>query len=265
MARQPFIVIPHEPVSIGSLLEAPGRPASHLLEYLYPGMVWRSGATFAFNSFNMDLGSPKPIDFMALLGLEANVAATGQMLIAASAIEDNPSVYGGPIKPMPDIYPSPVSPSFQFQWFQELPSPIVGQFPRFWWANQDGFQGGATFLIVGNKITFQRYAEHDWEIGVDDNSTVAFTRSGVPDIAQGVIQRTLSFTMKWVSEAEYYEKIAPLDEAVGRQKPVLICFDPDAGSRRQALTFFGLLTENPRSRRINARAFERRFEIRSFI
>jgi hypothetical protein len=264
MAKPPFIVIPHEPVSVTGANAAPGRPASHLFEFLFPGMLWRMQTAATSATIQADFGSARPIDFAALLNVDrGGLSISAGVNLGATAGASG--VYAGPAVPVPEVAQVPPPDEGQFHWFHNIAGGLSARHAE--WRLQDGsaFTGGAAFAIAGQKITFARYAEHDWEVGVDDSSTVAFTRSGVPDVAEGSIQRTLSFTLKWVSEAEYFDKIVPLDRVVGRRKPVLICFDEDAGARRQALTYFGLLTDNGRSRRINARAFERRFEIRSFI
>lgn len=262
MAAQPFFVIPYQPISIIESNARAERPASHLVEYLYPGMVWRTMGPQIFVNVAMDLGEEKSIDFFAMLGVSSwsGVTANAVMGTSLGGFEQ----YASASFSIPEPAEPPPA-GFLGQWLHWLSAPINSRYPSAYIHNQTVQDHGATFFIVGKRMTFARYAEHDWEVGIDDLSTVTMTRGGVPDIAAGAIMRTISFTMKWVSEAEYFEKVAPLDMACGRGKPVLLCFDPDATSRRQALTFFGLLRENPRNRRINARAFERRFEMLSFI
>lgn len=261
MAKPPFIVIPYEPASVTEYNQLASRPASHLGEFLFPGMVWRTNAPQAFLNVAIDLGSAKPIDFFAMLGMRSPTVVSGNAVLGSTL--GTFDQYAGPSISMPETS-TPAPADGLGQWMHILGAPITSRYPSaLIYSVLPEF--GASFFVVGQRITFERFAEHDWEVGGDDTSQVAFTRGGVPDIAEGVFQRTLSFTLKWVSEAEYFEKVAPLDALVGRRKPVLICFDEEAGARRQALTYFGLLRENPRTKRANARAFERRFEILSLI
>lgn len=263
MARQPFIVIPHEPVSIEATNAAPGRPASHMAEYLHAGMVWRMPTAQPSQTILMDLGAARDIDHLSLIGTTYSATTQANMILGTAL--GSGDIYGSPQVSIPPAPQAPNRPDSTVDYWNDLPSVFSARYVGVNITGHTGLPYSAQFLVVGKRITFQRYAEHDWEVGVDDQSQTTITRDGVPDIVEGAIMRTLSFTMKWVSEAEYFDQIALLDQAVGRRKPVLICFDPDAGPRRQALTYFGLLRENPRSRRINARAFERRFEILSFI
>lgn len=261
MAKPPFIVIPYDIASIAATYAASARPASHLAEYLFPQMVWNAGEIQPVQNVIMDLGVTRAIDFMALLGVESGPAI--QFLFHLGSTLENVDIYSSGVAP--HTAPVPPRENGRADFYHDLPTSYSARYPTIQSVANSGKAMGAQFAIVGKKITFQRNAEHDWDAGAEDQSQISITTDGVPDITPGAIMRRLSFTMKWVSSDEYFEKVAPLDQAVGRQKPVLICFDEDSGNRRQALTYFGLLRENPSNKRINARAFERRFEILSFI
>ena len=100
--------------------------------------------------------------------------------------------------------------------------------------------------------------------GCVDQSTIALSRNGVPDIARGAHLRSLGFTLGWLTEAEYETGMGPLSESVGKVDPLYLCFDPDPTTYRQRRTYFGRLAETKVKRRSVTR-FEKQLDMVSMI
>lgn len=238
MAGKPFIVAPCDLGAITTGNEAPGRPASHLGEFLDIGMVWESiGNTDLW--VRGDFGMTRRIDFAGVLAANAGPGTTIRLRMGDTQAEvDGAAPYDS--GPLPFITPGTIDDDGLYHSHLELPEVQ----PHRWWRIDIGGHVGdfsAAKLILGKKVQSERYYSSGAERGVSDMGGIEIGRWGIPSVTDGLIFRTLAFTLGWVSETAYEGDIEPLLRRLGKRNVALCCFDPDAGPWRQARTYFGWL------------------------
>lgn len=261
MAGIPFFVEPLPFTVINGSSGPSDRPASHLAEFKYAGMVWRSNAG-SFHTVTLDFGAPVTIDHVSLLNTNAQPGT--QWFINAGATQANaeggsPSFATGDA---PLISPA-VTGRDRYHGFRSFSA----QTYRYWVVGMLSHTGTfeASILAAGRRISTASYYEPEWEAGPEDLGTLAYSRNGVPEIADGATLRRLGFNLQWVTEAETESLLLPMLGRLGRRGSVLCCFDPDATVYRQGRTYFGTLADQGRMRKIGFNRFEKRFEIVSII
>ena len=88
----------------------------------------------------------------------------------------------------------------------------------------------------------------------------------MPDITDGYVLRTISFTLWWVSKEEHETMFAPMLRRLGASKVVFCCFDPAPTVDRQARTYLGWLGRPPfATGAVKPRTVSLQFAIRSII
>ena len=263
MADKPFFVAPLALGTITTGNELTNRPASHLGETLYRGMVWQSSG----NSnlwVRGDFGAAQDIDFVGLLGTNAQSGTTLRVRLGDSQAEvDGTADYDSTAVSL--ISPTPATvPTQGYHSHLELPSVQS----KRWWRIDIGSHTGdfsASVLVLGKKVSPASYYEGQWQRSVRDLGGVTFSRNGVPGVTEGEKLRAAVWKMSWLTEQEMEEDFAPLDEAIGKSSPLYVCFDPAATSYRQARTYFGLAEDNPALTKLGYQRFEKQFQIISLF
>lgn len=263
MAEKPFFVIPTPLGTVTSGNEAENRPASHLGEFAYRGMVWESdGATDLW--LQVDLGESVPIDFVSIMGANAQPGTQLRIRIGDSQAEVMSESADHDTAPQPFISPSITRADGLYHSHHELDAPISKRWLQFDISGHTG-DFSASMLVIGKKITPGMYYEGRWNRDIRDLGSVTFSRSGVPGVARGARLRAMGFTLAWLSEAEMEETFSPLDEYVGKTEPVYVCFDPEATTSRQRRTLLGYFEELPSFTKLGFNRFERKFQILSLF
>ncbi|KKW92977.1 hypothetical protein [Sphingobium chungbukense] len=262
MAEKPFFVVPLDLGTITTGNERANRPASHLGEFLYRGMVWQSDG----NS-NLwvccDLGAAQDIDFVALLGTNAQSGTTIRVRLGDSQGEvDGTADYDSGAVAL--ISPTPATvPAQGYHSHLELAA-----VSKRWLRIDIGGHSGdfsASMLVVGKKVQPGSYYEGQWQRSVRDLGGVTFSRNGVAGVTAGGKMRAAVWKMSWLTESEMEENFAPMDMAIGKSSPLLACFDPAATSYRQARTYFGICEDQPALTKLGWNRFERQFQILSLF
>ena len=110
------------------------------------------------------------------------------------------------------------------------------------------------------------FYNYDFEFGVEDMGGMEVTRFGVMNEEPGVVMRTASFTLAWVTEAEFEASFRPMIEKLGKKGIVFAAFDPDPTTYRQAKTYMGIMRKAPFARGVRKpKTYQMDFEILSFI
>ena len=261
MAGIPFFLEPR-PFTVLSATSGPAnRPASHLAEFDYAGMLWESDAT-TFHQVDIDFGAAVAIDHASLLSTNAQ-AGTEIIVTAGPSSADA----GGATPTWTSGWQTLISPAVTGRDRYNGFVSFTAQTYRYWSVRIRNHSGvfSASILAMGQRITPTRYYETEWEAGPEDLSNFARGRNGVPEVARGVNLNRLGFTMAWMTEAEHEQTFAPLMRRLGRTNPCLLCFDPDATVYRQGRTYFGTMADVGRPRKVGFNRFEKRFEIASII
>ena len=167
MAGVPFFV---KPLNLTSTFYAVGNerasnPMYNLGEFQYAGMTWRSNGNANLYVY-IDFGAAQPIDFVGMLGANAQSGTTFRVagdptlagLSAAPAYDSTPLPFIAPSVGNRALYNSHLS----------LSSP---QTYRFWLIQVGGHTGDfeAAFLVMGQKFQPVRYYEPEWEAGASTN------------------------------------------------------------------------------------------------
>ena len=263
MADKPFFVVPLALGTITTGNERANRPASHLGETMYRGMVWQSNG----NSdlwVRCDLGAAQDIDFVALLGTNAQSGTTLRVRLGDSQGEvDGTADYDSTAAAL--INPTPATvPANGYHSHLELPSTQTKRWLRLDVGSHTG-DFSASMLVIGKKISPGSYYETAHQRSVRDLGGVTFSRNGVPGISAGEKLRAAVWKMSWLTEEEMEEDFAPMDMVIGKTAPLLACFDPAATSYRQARTYFGIMEDNPALTKLGYQRYERQFQILSLF
>lgn len=262
MALKPFFVIPTDLGTVTTGNERANRPASHLGEFTYAGMVWQS--ILETNLWvKCDFGSAQDIDFVGLLAANALPGTTIRIRLGDSEAEvDGVADYDSTA--IAFIDPAITRDDGLYHSHHELPAMVSKRWLRIDIAGHTGdFQ--ASMLVAGKTISPATYYESQWSRDVRDLGAVTFSRNGVPGINAGTRLRAISYRLAWLTEAEMEETFSPLDEATGKTDPLYLCFDPEATTSRQRRTFFGFNEEQPSFSKRGFDRFERNFQFLSMF
>lgn len=242
---QPFAVAPAliGPVTSGN--ELANRPASHLGYLDYIGMVWRSSGPsnlWARGQFF----AQETIDFVALVNATALPGTTIRVRLGTSQAEvDGTAPYDSGA--LPFISPSIGRDDGLYHSHLELGSAVNAT----WWRIDIGGHTGdfeASGLVMGKKLQPARFYDTAFEHGFKDLGALTIAPGGVVSETPGVGLRTLAMTFSWMTEAEFYEKFAPMVRSLLLRGLSYWCFDPAATAYRQDKSYLGYFTKEPFAR-----------------
>lgn len=258
----PFAVIPYPFTVYTASNERANRPAAHLGEFKSKGMVWQSNGNLNL-VVEVDLGSAKPINFLAILGANALAGTVWSVVISNNSDFSSPLYSSGGL---PFINPSITREDGTYHSHLEPPATYTGRYVRVSLGSHTGdFQ--AAFLVIGQKLQPANYYSPDFEFGVEDQGNLDWTRYGVAEEESGVIMRKLALTFSWMSQSDMETKFRPFVEKMGKRGMALWCFDPEATAYRQAKTYFGHMKEPAFATGASPKQtnYEMKFEILSLI
>jgi hypothetical protein len=258
--EKPFFVIPTPLGTVTSGNERSNRPASHLGEFYYKGMVWQSSGSGSLWA-RCDLGAAADIDFVGVLGANAKSSTTIRVRLGDNQTEvDGSADYDSGAQPFID--PSITRTDGLYHSHLELPSVSTKRWLRIDIGSHSGdFE--ASMLVAGKKITMSHYYDGGWNRSIRDLGSLTFARNGVPALSLGERFRATDYKLAWLTEAEAEEYISPMDEDVGKTSPLFVCFDPQASIYRQRRTFFGFNEDQPGITQRGFDRFERDFSFLS--
>lgn len=261
MAGLPFFLEPL-PFTVASASAGPAnRPASHLAEFKYAGMVWQSNAA-SEHIVTIDFGAAVTFDHVCLLNTNAQADTRMWIGCGTSAAQASGGSPAFSTAPALLIDPAQTGRSFWHGYRTFAPQTF-----RYLALRTDSHSGvfEASILAVGRRISPASYYESEWEAGPEDLGNFALSRNGVADQASGSVLRRLGFTLARLTEAEHDLTIQPLLQRLGRSGSVLCCFDPEETVYRQGRTYFGTMADQGRALKRGFNRFEKRFEIISII
>lgn len=262
MALKPFFVIPTPLETVTSGNELANRPASHLGEFFYRGMVWESSENTNL-WVKVDFGSSVPIDFVSLMNANAQPGTTIRIRLG-----DNQSEVDGTADydtgALTFIDPAITRSDGRYHSHHELPSVQTKRWMRIdIGGHSNSFS--AAMLVAGKKIPTSRYYDMQWNRDIRDLGSLTFARNGVPGVNPGERLRAISFRLAWLTEAEMEETFSAVDEATGKTEPFYCCFDPEASTYRQRRTFFGFNEEQPSFIKRGHNRHERNYQMLSLF
>lgn len=263
MAEKPFFVVPRPFAAVTSGNELAARPASHLGEFFYRGMVWESSdATDLW--VLVDLGLETMVDFIGMMGANALSGTDIRVRLGTTQAEAEGGAAAYDSGAVDFISPAITREDERYHSHTELGSPVLTRWVRI---DISGHTGAflASMLVVGKKVEPVHYYEGQWAREVRDLGGVTFSRHGVPGVSEGSKLRGISFRLAWLTEDEMEETFSPIDERVGKTAPLFLAFDPEATIYRQRRTFFGFMEEQAIYTKRGYDRFEREFRFLSLF
>lgn len=239
--QKPFAVLPLALSNITTGNAKTNRPATHLAQAQYPSMRWESNGNTNLWVRGQFSGT-QAVDFVSLMAANAQAGTTIRVRLGTSQAQvDGTAPYDSGALTL--ISPARTRADGRYHSHLELPSVQNAS----WWRIDIGNHTGdfsASALIFGSKRTPARFYNRDREIGFEDLGSLEISRNGVVAETPGYVLRTLLFRLGWVSQAEWYEKWAPMVATKGKRQLALWCFDPEATTLRQDKTFLGYLARD---------------------
>jgi len=261
--RKPLFVIPHDLGAMAAGDVATGYAVENLNRHKAIGLTWRTASDTSIWARG-DMSTAKAIDFCSIVSANAQAGTTIRLRLGDSQAEvDGTADYDSGAVAL--INPSITRADGLYHSHLELPSL---QTKRWWRIDIGGHTGPfeASHLVLGERIQPSRFYNLDFEYGVKDLGGMEWTRFGVPNEDEGVVFRSITFTLAWITEAEFEADFRPMMEALGKRGVVYCCFDPEATIYRQARTYMGVFGKLPFARGVRKpRTFSMDFQIDSFI
>ncbi len=263
MVTQPIFVKPLDLGTITTGNAATGYPAANVNRHKALGLKWQSsGATNLW--LRGDMGAVQDIDFCAVLSATALASTTFRLRLGDNQTEvDGTADYDSGAQTFID--PAITREDGLYHSFWRLPSTQT----KRWWRLDFGSHSGdlsAAFVVLGKAIQPSRYYSDGFENGVEDLGEPSFTRLGVWDEKPGLIMRTKTFSLNWITRDEWEGEIGPMVEALGSSGPVYCCFDATEDVYRQRRTYFGRFQKSPYARAMRMpNTFGAEFQILSLI
>lgn len=243
MIEKPIFCLP---VDLGVIVAGNERseaPAVHLGLNKSPGLVWRTnGAANAW--VRGQFATPQLISMCSLVSANAQPGTTIRIRLGASQAEvDGTAPYdSGAVTFVSPAYTSDSGLYHSFLHF-------AAQTATWWRIDIAGHSGDfeAMSLILGEAVQTSRFYDRGWEIGTTDLGSLDFSRWGVGLESDGLVWRTKSFGLSWVSETEFEAHFRRI-MAKGKREIVWLLFDPQSRAERQEQFYFGRFGQPPFAR-----------------
>lgn len=262
---KPLFVLP---IDLGTMVcdsADSGHPVFNLGEFKAPGTTWKAAAT-GDHWMRGNWSSAQTVDFLAIIACNADASTKYRLRLGTSQAQvDGTAPYDSGevnfIATAPVVAPE----DGLYHSHLELPAAETATWWRIDIVDHPG-KAEASMIVMGSKVQPSRYYNGDYEQGVEDLGEMQIGRWGVLDEEDGLVWRTVDFSLAWITEAEFEEDFRPLMRAVGGRGVVYCCFDPTNSSYRQARTYMGWVRKPPFVRGAKKpRTFQQDWSLRSFI
>lgn len=261
--RKPIFIVPLDLGTMATGNAAAGYPVTNLNRHKAIGLTWKtSGNTnvWARGQFS----ASRTIDFCSIVSANAVAGTNFRLRLGTTQAQvDGTAPYDSGA--LSFISPSITREDGLYHSHHELPS---AQTATWWRIDITGHTGDfqAADLVLGSKVEPSKFYNFDFEFGVEDMGGMEVTRFGVLNEEPGVIMRTATFTLAWVTEAEFEASFRPMIEKLGKKGVVFVAFDPDPTTYRQAKTYMGIMRKAPFARGVRKpKTYQMDFELISFI
>lgn len=263
--RKPIFVVPLDLGTVVTGNAVGGHSVRHLGRFKDIGLTWKTdGASNVWARGQFD--AAQRIDFAAMPSANALPDTQIRLRLGTSQAEVDGGSAPYDSGAVDFISPAITRDDGLYHSHLELPSVETGV--TWWRIDITGHTGDfeAAFLVLGEKAEPSRFYNHDFQDGIDDLGSLAFTAWAVPDEEDGVVLRTKEFTLGWQTKAEMEATFRPMMERLGTRGMVYLCFDPEANTYRQANTYFGTMRKPPIARgHRKPLTFSQDFQILSLI
>ena len=219
--------------------------------------------------FELDLGSAKAIDFVALLNTNGSSAATWRV----RADSTQAGLSGG--SPGYDSTTKTLWPSTGLDDWDFVHALLnIGADKTFrWWrvdiadaSNPDGyFQAGRLLLADAWRPTHGLTVAEGAELGWRDPSAWNVARGGQTYVDAVPRARFLRFGVTLIDDTELFPRGLWLDRTRGSSRDVLVSLDPDHATLAQDWTLCGLMKELSPARTQDINRWQKRFEIEELL
>ena len=210
------------------------------------GVVWNSGAGSSTRSLTIDLGADTAVDTIVLTGLhDAQPGWTWTIDLATAAqgafsgafwTSSSAALLAGEIMPE-----SGLGRAF---WQAEAGAPAAARYVRINFAGLAGAAVQVSRVAIGAKIQLERNFQYGAAHGVRPMGAADFSTRGALLARAGVRLRGLGISFLHAHRDEVENRVHPLLERVGNNRPIAIVRDPAPHEQRQNRIYFGVLTGN---------------------
>lgn len=231
------------------------------------GLVWRSPASGASHSLDIDLGADVTADTLFLFGVEAPAGA--QLLVQVATAAQGPSFgtcWTGTAQDLRAGAQDLANGKAVGLWHApSVSGPPAGRYWRLTFQSLGGSAVTISRVALGARMVLERNFVFGAGFGFKDFSTAEFSSRGLFLPRAGVRLRTLGLSFSNARKDEVEAHVLPLLEAAGHDVPVALVTDPDAHDMRQRRCFFGPLTGELGTIWRNAKAWEWRADLVSLF
>ncbi len=238
--EKPIFCLPLDLGTIATGNERTEAPAVHLNHHESPGLVWRTngnGTIWARGQF----AASQVVSLCSVLAANAQAGTTIRLRLGTSqAHVDGTAPYDSGAVTF--ISPATTRESGLYHSYLSF----AAQTCTWWRIDIAGHTGDfeAMGLVLGAGVQTTRFYDRGWELGTIDLGSIDFGRWGVALETDGLVWRTLTFKLSWVSESEFEASFRKI-MLQSRRGPVFCLFNPEAVAARQEQFHFGRFGQPP--------------------
>lgn len=216
-----------------------GYAASNLLTD-YMGMTWQgTGTTF---NVDIDLGSDKAIDSVALLGLSGVSTSWNWLVKIATAAQGSSFAASITAVASSQMLAGSVLTTASLGKAFATFGAITGRYVRFTITPPSSMTIRMARVVIGDGVTLATNFLFGAGFGIRPLGSVDFSVRGVLLRRSGTKLRSLSISFPAASRSEVETSIQPMLELLGNDSPLCIVTDPDSDAQRINRIYFGFLT-----------------------
>lgn len=238
---KPFFVLPADLGTIVCDDADPGCPVHSLNQHKHIGTTWKTEGT-GDHWVRGQFAETTSIDFCAFIAANAVAGTQIRLRLGTSQAEVNgeSAPYDSGVIDFIATTPSPAPDDGLYHSHLELDAV---EDATWWRIDISGHTGvfEASMLVLGKKVQSGRYYDSDFSQGAVDLGDLEISPWGVADEEDGLVLRSLDFTLSWVTETEFETDFRPMMKRLGKRGVVYCCFDPTDSAWRQARTYMGWL------------------------
>lgn len=202
------------------------------------GVVWKSAASGATQSIEIDLGADMAFDTVALFGLTGALSGWAWQIDAAPAAGSYATIAAS--APLLAGSVAPISGRGKALWVAAS-APTPARYIRIFFRSLSSAAVTVGRVVIGQRIALARNFQFGAAFGVRELGRVDFSRRGVMLRQRGAKQRSIGISFPHVHREEVEAVVHPLLERIGGTEPVMLVTDPDANAQRQNRMYFGPL------------------------